>query len=149
MCKSSKPSRRRRGFTLVEVMLVLAILVIIGSIVTVNLVQAWRNAQIDAARAQVKVFKTPLLNYRMDIGDFPSTSDGLQALRTIPSGLSNPSKWRGPYLDSEVPPDPWGNLYRYEYPGKYQTDLPDIWSVGPDGMDSSEDDIGNWPTVKE
>jgi general secretion pathway protein G len=52
-------------------------------------------------------------------------------------------------LDTEVPLDPWGNQYRYEYPGKYQTDYPDIWSYGPDQMDGTDDDIGNWVTIKE
>ena len=149
MCECPRHSRRRRGFTLLEVMLVLAILVIIGSIAAVAVVHMQRNAQIDATKAQVRAFKTPLLHYRMDIGDFPSNSDGLQALRTLPSGLPSPSKWRGPYLDTEVPPDPWGNSYHYEYPGKYQTDLPDIWSYGPDQMDGTDDDIGNWPIIKE
>ena len=147
MCKLSRKSNRRHGFTLLEVMLVLAILVIIGSVATVAVVQMQRNANIQAAKAQVLGFETPLLSYQMNIGDFPSTSDGLQALRTCPAGVANPTKWLGPYLNKEVPLDPWGNEYRYEYPGKYQTDMPDIWSLGPDKMDNTEDDIGNWATT--
>jgi general secretion pathway protein G len=149
MCKMSKRRSRRRGFTLIEVMLVLAILGIIASLTAVAVVQAQRRAYMRAAEAQVKAFKTPLLAYRLDIGDFPATSQALQALRSVPSDIASPAQWNGPYLDSEVPLDPWRNPYRYEYPGKRQTDLPDIWSYGPDGIDGTEDDIGNWPTIKE
>jgi len=149
MKKRFERSRRRSGFTLMEVMLVLLIIVIIGSVAGVAVVRFQRNAYMDLAKTQVNAFKGPLLAYRLDIGDFPASADGLQALRTLPSGLAAPTKWRGPYLDTEVPRDPWSNPYRYEWPGKYQTDMPDIWSYGPDGIDGTEDDIGNWVTIKE
>ena len=149
MCELSPCSRRRRGFTLIEVLLVLMILVIIASLAVVAYGPMQRSAYMKAAEAQIKAFKTPLQAYRIDLGDFPATSQGLEALRVPPSDLASPTKWNGPYLDSEVPLDPWGNPYRYEHPGKYQTDWPDIWSYGPDGVDSTEDDIGNWTTVRE
>ena len=149
MCDKSRQSSRRHGFTLMEVMLVLVILVIIGGVAGVAVVQMQRNAEVQAAKAQVLGFKGALVSYRMNIGDFPTSSDGLQALRTVPSGLANPSKWLGPYFDTEIPVDPWGNEYRYEYPGKHQNDLPDIWSLGPDQKDGTDDDIGNWVTTKE
>ncbi len=134
----------RRGFTLIEVLLVLTILVIIGSIAVVAIVPMQRNAYIRAAEAQVKAFKTPLQAYRIDIGTYPNSSQGLEALRNPPSDLASPTKWRGPYLETPVPADPWSNPYRYEYPGKFQEDWPDIWSYGPDGSDGTDDDIGNW-----
>ncbi|MDZ7619759.1 MAG: type II secretion system major pseudopilin GspG [Patescibacteria group bacterium] len=140
-------TRRRpahRGFTLIEVLLVLTILVIIGSIAVVAIVPMQRNAYIRAAEAQVKAFKTPLQAYRIDIGTYPNSSQGLEALRNPPSDLTSPTKWRGPYLETPVPADPWSNPYRYEYPGKFQEDWPDIWSYGPDGIDGTDDDIGNW-----
>jgi general secretion pathway protein G len=149
MGKMRERRNDQRGFTLIEVMLVLAILAIIASLTAVAVVRMQRNAYMRAAEAQVKAFKTPLLAYRLDMGDFPATSDALQALRTVPSNAASPTKWNGPYLDSEVPNDPWGNAYRYEYPAKHQTDLPDIWSLGPDGIDGTEDDIGNWVVIKE
>jgi general secretion pathway protein G len=138
--------RRRRcgGFTLVEVLLVLVILVIIASLAVTAYGPIRRKAFINAAKTQIKAFKTPLQAYQLDIGDFPSSSQGLDALRHLPSDLPNQDKWFGPYLDSEVPKDPWGNPYSYEHPGKHQEDWPDIWSFGPDGQDGTEDDVGNW-----
>jgi len=141
------PRRRRRrgGFTLVEVLLVLVILVIIASLAVTAYGPIQRKAYINAAKTQIKAFKTPLQAYRLDIGDFPSTSQGLEALLGPPSDLPNQDKWFGPYLDSRVvPKDPWDNLYQYEYPGRNQEEWPDIWSFGPDGRDGTEDDIGNW-----
>lgn len=134
-----------RGVTLIEVLLVLAILVVIGSLAVVAIGPIQRSAYMNAAKTQLNAFKTPLQAYRIDIGSYPSTSQGLEALRQPPSDLSSPTKWRGPYLETPVPLDPWGNPYRYEYPGRYQADAPDIWSYGPDGIDGTDDDIGNWP----
>ena len=136
--------RRRGGLTLVEVMLVLVILMIIASLAVTAYGPIQRKAYINATKTQVKAFKTPLEAYRLDLGDFPATAQGLEALREVPSGLRDQSKWSGPYLDSVVPLDPWGNPYQYECPGKYDENQPDIWSFGPDGIDNTDDDIGNW-----
>ena len=144
MTTSPKRRRRRGGFTLVEVLLVLVILVIIASLAVTAYGPIQRKAFINTAKVQIKAYKTPLQAYRLDIGDFPSSSQGLDALRHTPSDLPNQDKWFGPYLDSEVPKDPWDQPYGYEYPGKNQEDWPDIWSFGPDGQDGTEDDIGNW-----
>jgi general secretion pathway protein G len=144
MTASPRRRRRRAAFTLVEVLLVLVILVIIGSLVVGNYVRIQRNAEMNAAKAQVDAFKTPLSTFRLDVGDFPSTSQGLDALVAPPSDLRDQTKWRGPYLDGNVPLDPWGQPYQYEYPGRHREDMPDIWSLGPDGQDSSGDEVGNW-----
>ena len=146
MRKPMLPRRRiaRRGLTLIEVLLVLVILVMIASLTVVAVIPMQRSAYMRAAETQIKAFKTPLQAYRIDVGTFPNTSQGLEALRNPPSDLASPNKWRGPYLESPVPLDPWGNPYRYEYPGRYEADGPDIWSYGPDGIDGTEDDIGNW-----
>ncbi len=149
MQKFSKRSRQRRGLTLIEVLLVLVILVVIMSMVAVAIFPMQRKALIKAADAQIKAFETPLQGYALDLGKYPDTSQGLQALRSQPSDLPAPEKWLGPYIGKEVPLDPWDNPYRYESPGKHQADWPDIWSYGPDGMDGTEDDIGNWPTVRK
>lgn len=140
-------TRRRRGraaFTLVEVLLVLVILVIIGSLVVGNYVRIQRNAEMNAAKAQIDAFKVPLGAYRLNVGDFPSTSQGLEAMISPPADLVDQTKWLGPYLDGNVPLDPWDQPYQYEYPGKHREDMPDIWSLGPDRQEASGDEIGNW-----
>lgn len=136
--------RSRRGFTLVEVLLVLVILMIIAGLAVTAYGPIQRKAYINATRTQIKAFKTPLQAYRLDLNDFPTTQQGLEALRNPPADLPNLEKWQGPYLDSPVPLDPWDGMYQYEYPGKYEVDVPDIWSFGPDGVDGTDDDVASW-----
>lgn len=136
--------RRRGGFTLVEVLLVLVILTIIGSLVVYNYGRIQSNAYGKAAETQINAFEGPLNMYRMEIGDFPTTAQGLEALRVAPSDLPSPDDWHGPYLNKDVPSDPWKRPYQYEYPGKYDEAMPDIWSLGPDGQNGTEDDITSW-----
>ena len=139
--------RRRtagRGFTLVEVLLVLVILVVIASLVVTAIGPARRQANIRAARAQIGIFESALGLFQLDIGDYPQTDQGLEALREAPSDLNKPEAWAGPYLQKPVPNDPWGQPYQYEYPGTHDELMPDIWSMGPDMIEGSDDDIGNW-----
>ncbi len=137
--------RGRRGFTLVEVLLVLVILVIIGSIAVTAYIPMQRRANIDAARAQIKALKGPLSLYRLHMNDYPATEQGLEALLMAPQDYTGGSGWSGPYLDSRSAPlDPWGQPYRYEYPGRHGGEMPDVWSAGPDKISDSEDDIGSW-----
>jgi general secretion pathway protein G len=140
------PSQRRRqgGFTLIEVLLVLVILVILASFVVVAIGPIQRRANVNAAKTQIGMFKTPLQTYQMTVGSYPTTAQGLDALRMPPPDLPNPAKWDGPYLEAQVPTDPWGNFYQYAYPGIHNPDSYDAWSFGPDGMNGTEDDIGNW-----
>jgi len=137
-------SRRRAGFTLIEVLLVLIILVILASLVVGTYSGAQHQAQINAARSQIGLFKTPLNMYRLNIGSYPTTDVGLEALRSPPANLPNPLKWQGPYLEQQIPLDPWDNPYHYECPGRMNPDSYDVWSMGPDGQSGTEDDIGNW-----
>ena len=135
--------RRRGGFTLVEVLLVLVILVVIASLAVTAYGPMQKKAYIKAAKTQVEVFAEVLQAYRLDMNDFPTTAQGLEALRTPPSGLANPDNWAGPYLGKPVPLDPWDRPYQYEYPGKHDETMPDIWSMGPNEADDS-DDIVSW-----
>ncbi len=139
---SSRP--RRRGFTLVEVLLVLTILVIIVSLATTSIVSMQRRAYLKAAELQVRLFKSQLECYHLDMSEFPTTEQGLEALRNQPAGLVNPDDWAGPYSDEDVPLDPWNNPYQYMCPGQNNPDRYDLWSWGPDKQDRTEDDIGNW-----
>lgn len=122
--------RRRRGFTLMEVLLVLVILVILGSMVGVFIQGARKRAFEDAARTQMGLLKGALQQYNMDVGTFPTTEQGLMALISPPGDLRNPAKWRGPYLENEIPLDPWGADYMYESSGTQFT----IMSGGGNGM---------------
>lgn len=137
--------RRRGGFTLIEVLLVLVILVILGSLVGIQYRSFQKKALLKAAQAQIGMFKQALEFYQLDMGNYPSTSAGLEALRTVPADLENTAKWGpDPYLAETVPLDPWDHQYQYLIPGKVNLDSYDIWSLGPDGQDGTEDDIGNW-----
>jgi general secretion pathway protein G len=132
--------RRRSGFTLIEVLMVLVILVIIMSVAVGTYVNTLKKARIDAARSQIGAFKSPLSVYELHMGSFPTTAQGLQALVNHPNDASA-GNWNGPYLDS-VPLDPWSRPYQYCSPGRYHPDY-DVWSLGPDGVDGTSDDIGN------
>ncbi len=132
--------RRRPGFTLMEVLLVLAILVILGSMVGFFIAGMQRGAYEDLARTQIGMFANQLDVYRLHVGSYPNTNQGLQALRTPPADLTNPNKWRGPYSQKDIPMDPWGNPYQFELVGPEQYR---IWSMGPDGVSGTEDDVAN------
>ncbi len=134
---------RRRGFTLIEVMLVLVILVILAGMAVPAYQSIQRGANNKAARAQMGAFDTALDAYRMDLGDYPMTAQGLQALLAPAADVGDPSRGNWPYLKKEVL-DPWGRPYQYEYPGRNNPYSPDIWSMGQDGASGTEDDIGNW-----
>ena len=137
---SLKNKRRKRGFTLMEILLVMALL---GGMVVFGLVKVTeilQGGQEDTARIFVNdTMKATLFRYRIDNGRYPSTEEGLQALLTQPSGAPN---WKGPYMERN-PADPWGKDYQYLMPGKNNTTGFDLYSLGNDGVESA-DDIGNW-----
>ncbi len=132
-------TRRRRGFTLMEVLLVLVILVILGSMVGVFISGAKKKAFEDATKAQISTFKSALQQYSLDVGTFPTSQQGLAALLQAPGDLRNPNKWRGPYLEGQIPQDPWQNDYTYESSGGQFT----IISGGANGQteNGAGDDI--------
>jgi general secretion pathway protein G len=132
-------SRRDRGFTLIEVLLVLVILVVLASLATVNILSAQKKAKINSAKVQVELLDKALQTYYLDVGSFPSASVGLQALRVESPDVQGTNKWAGPYLDRDIPADPWGKPYEYMYPPRMNRDKPDISTVSPDNQV-----IGNW-----
>jgi general secretion pathway protein G len=141
--KRSNPRSLRSsqaGFTLVELMLVLVILGILAGLVLPKFAGRTEQAKNTAAVTQISTFKTALGAYEVDTGSYPSTQAGLRALVVAPSDVSG---WRGPYLESDVPADPWQHPYVYEYPGKLNPSGYDIISMGPDGQQGTADDIYN------
>lgn len=160
----------RRGFTLTELLIVMAILVLLVSLIGPRLLGSKQKADINAVKTQIGMFQSALEKYAVDMNRFPATEDGLMALIARPgdggamsdstsdgsgsidsgdaassaSGSSSP--WDGPYLKTEtLPRDPWGNAYGYEYPPTHnKINIPDIWSFGPDGQENTEDDIVSW-----
>jgi general secretion pathway protein G len=145
MRMNRKNARRRRGFTLLEVMIVVAILVMLAAFAVPNLLGMQDKAKIDAAKVQVKNFEGTVKNYKAQVGDFPSGGEGLNALVAGPAGAQD---WKPMMSNEDVNTlDPWGNRYQYQYPGSrnpFGASFPDIWSNGPDKQSGTADDIGNW-----
>jgi len=131
---------KSRGFTLVEILLVVLIIAALSSMVVPRLVGRSEKARISVAHSDIEAhMATALKLYELDNGSFPTSSQGLMALRKPPS--SKPPNWSGPYIEKD-PLDPWGNLYVYTSPGKHRPDY-DLFSQGKD-LESSSDDIVNW-----
>ena len=135
-----RPRRSHGGFSMVELLLVLVILTTLAAIVIPKFAGRSEQARVTAAQTQISAFKTALDAFEIDNGYYPQGSGGLVDLVDQPGEAQN---WRGPYLDV-IPPDPWGNPYVYEYPGKHNTRGYDLMSMGPDGRQSGGDDITNW-----
>ena len=140
----SPSNSRRRGFTLVEILVVITIVVLLAGLAITNLNKVLGGSQIDVAKLFVNQgMKTALFTYKMQMGNFPTTEEGLQALITAPQGKAD--RWRGPYIEgNSIPLDPWKQPYQYRFPGVRNKDGYDLWSIGPDGKDQTDDDIGNW-----
>ena len=134
------PTRRQRGFTLVEMLLVLVILATLAAIVYPKVANRSEQARVTSAQTQIANFKTALDAFEVDNGYYPKGKNGLMDLVQKPRDAT---AWHGPYLDS-IPKDPWGNDYMYECPGKHNASY-DISSMGPPGKDML---IGNWNTQK-
>ncbi len=140
--------KRRRhnpqaGVTLIEMLVVVTIIALFAALVGRNLFKQSDKARVAAARAQIEMFMGALNLYKLDTGSLPTTEQGLQALWRRPPDVPN---WDGPYVEKEIPLDPWGHPYVYRFPGEHG-ELPDIISYGADGKPGGEGinaDIVSW-----
>jgi len=144
MKKRGNTARRRQaGVTLIEMLVVVTIIGLFVALVAPSMFKSADKARVTAARSQIENFMTALGHYKLDTGTFPSTEQGLQALRVKPQDIN---QWAGPYLPKDVPKDPWGHDYVYKYPGEHG-DEPDIVCLGLDGQPGGEGlnaDIVSW-----
>jgi general secretion pathway protein G len=136
---------QRRGFTLIEIMLVVIIIGILVAMLVPNIAGRSEQARKTAAHTDIESnISTALDLYRMDVGQYPTTEQGLSALMTAPSASPVPAQWNGPYLKKKrIPKDPWGHDYVYTSPGTQNPESYDLSSLGADGVESG-DDITNW-----
>lgn len=141
--RGSTREHKQRGFTLVELLLVLVILGTLAAIVVPKFAGRTEQARITAAQTQISNFGVVLDAFEVDNGYYPKGKNGLRALVVRPKDAPN---WHGPYLKQDIPDDPWGNPYIYECPGKHNTSNYDLMSMGPDGKSGTDDDITNWRT---
>lgn len=137
---ASTRGQKKNGFTLVELLLVLVILGILAALVLPKFTGRTEQARITAAQTQIATFGTALDAFEVDTGSYPRGQDGLAQLVSQPSDVTN---WRGPYLKSDIPADPWGHPYVYEFPGRVNASGYDLRSAGPDGQPGTADDIVN------
>ncbi len=133
---------RARGFTLLELLVVIVIIGLLAGYVGPRYFAQVGKSEIKVAKAQIDAFEKALDTYRLDLGRYPTTEQGLAALETRPT---NEARWQGPYLKKTIPLDPWGKPYQYRSPGE-KGEI-DIFSFGKDGQPGGEgenQDIGNW-----
>jgi general secretion pathway protein G len=133
--------RKRQGFTLVELLLVLVILTTLAAIVVPRFTSRSKEARVTAAQTQISNVEVALDAFEVDNGYYPQGDDGLIDLMEEPSQATN---WHGPYLKRAIEFDPWGEPYVYECPGKYNEEGYDLMSKGPDGVSGGADDVTNW-----
>lgn len=132
----------RKAFTLIEILLAIAMISILATIVITNIDKTMTSSQSKIAEAFVNSsLGTPMMTFKLSIGRYPTTEEGLAALYKAPESVGD--RWSGPYIKN-LPLDPWGNSYQYRYPAQKSVEGYDVWSMGPDGKSDTEDDIGNW-----
>ena len=126
-------NKPRDGFTLMELMVVLLIIGLLAGLVAPQIIGRVSDARVTTANAQIAMLGVALENYKLDIGSYPTTEQGLPALRTRPATPPTPTNWRGPYLKKDVPHDPWGRAYIYRTPAKDDSTGFELETLGRDG----------------
>lgn len=138
--------RATRGFTLIEVLVVIVVIAILASLVAPNLFRNVDDARVSTAKAQIESFATALDAYRLDQGRYPTSAQGLGALWQKPT-IDPPANWTTPYVRKAIPSDPWGHAYVYLAPGTVNPSGYDLVSYGADGQpggDGKNADLTSW-----
>ena len=131
------------GFTLLELLVVMVIIGLLAAFVGPRYFSQIGKSEVKSTKAQMDALEKALDQYRLDVGKYPATEQGLVALVSRPA---NEAKWDGPYLKKTVPADPWGGQYSYKFPGEHNNEF-DLWSFGKDGQPGgagANEDIQNW-----
>ncbi len=148
MNKKSRVSRSGRdGLTLIEIVVVIIVLGLLAGLVGPQIIGRVSEAKSSTAQTQIELFSIALDNYRLDNGRYPTTEQGLQALRQKPVSEPAPYNWRGPYLQKEIPTDPWGRPYVYRSPGEVNATTYDLFTLGRDGQlggEGEDADATSW-----
>jgi len=132
--------RSRDAFTLIELMVVVIIIAALAGMVAPRLIGRSDEAKAEIAKGDISQIGVGLKLFRLDMGRYPSSDEGLQALMANPGSVGN---WKGPYLERQ-PLDPWKQPYEYRQPGTHGVMGYDLYSIGKDGADGTDDDVGNW-----
>lgn len=135
--------RARRGFTLLEVLMVIVILGILAAVLVPQFMGTQQRAEIDLTKTKIKALDSSLETFRLHCGRYPTSDEGLTVMLQQPDDEALEGKWAGPYL-KEMPKDAWNRELRYEAPGTYNEGTYDLSSSGPNGQFGDDDDIGNW-----
>lgn len=142
-----KSPNAHQGFTLIEMLVVLVIIGLLAGLVGPKLFGRVDSSKVKTADVQIKMLRGSLETFRLDVGRFPTQAEGLLALNQAPTDTRARALWRGPYLDQEVPLDPWNNPYQYSVPGANKQPFA-LYSLGGDGQrggEGTDADIGVLP----